>query len=259
MKLTPLKLALALLTALPVAKYLKETDYNETKRTAAIDYYGFVGLLLGITLFLVSQLLRPILPGYLASVILLISWVAITGALHLDGLADCSDAAAAGHRDSSNYLTIMKSSEVGAMALVAVCLQLLFKAALITALLQSSASNLDLFLALATATTLSRILAGFYQQTTPYARDIGLGLAVTQAVFINNGLIAAALCMALAIAISLASTMSVVAGSVLLLLCWRHFWLKRIAGYTGDCVGAFIELNESLVLILFIVTAGISQ
>jgi len=247
-----LLLAATLLTSIPLANSLKSADYDEENRNRAIDYYGVTGLVIAVFLLIVAQVAQQLLPSVVSAVILLVSWVAITGALHLDGLADCTDAAAAGHANTSRYLEVMKTPDIGTMAVVVVVLQLLVKAVLLASLLAFISSPATLFLAFISATSLSRIFAGVYQQTTQYARENGLGLETITPHYIVNSLLGVLIFLGLSLTTSLLCSLLVVLSSVSLLVCWRRFWLRRIGGYTGDCVGAYIELNEALILLILV-------
>lgn len=254
--LTPLLLALGLLTRLPVAYAIDGQAYSERNRRRASHWFGTVGMLLTAVLSGAGAGLQ-ILPPSVASVLLVCCWVAATGGLHLDGLADCTDAAAAGHQHRERTLAVMKAPDVGAMAVIALVLQLLLKAALLHSLL-TTLTGPELTLCLGFALVASRLSAAMYMQITPYAREQGLGLAMDRKnVWIDAlQLIAVMLLLVCAGQIALALLGALLV--LLSLLLWRHFWQVRIAGYTGDCVGALIEIQETLLLLAALACLGIS-
>src|SRR5581483_11902098 len=90
-----LRLATQFLTRVPVPA-VDDFSTDELSRSAA--WFPFVGSVLGAlvaaVVFVCSH--RSVSLG---AVLGLIAWVWLTGALHLDGLADLSDALAAAHRD----------------------------------------------------------------------------------------------------------------------------------------------------------------
>src|SRR5512135_1650336 len=86
--------ALGLLTALPV--HTPRDAGLEAAPGRAMWAYPLAGALIGLGLLLLAACLdltglaRGALP--LAAALLLAAWCALTGALHLDGWADCCDA-----------------------------------------------------------------------------------------------------------------------------------------------------------------------
>ena len=124
-------IALGLLTRIPVPKmfHIKEQD-SEKLYGWSVLFYPLVGLLIGVLLVLVSWSLSVLsLPsnGLIEAGIILLIWVLITGALHLDGLADSADAWLGGYGDQQRTLEIMKDPYSGPAGVVALVLVLLFK------------------------------------------------------------------------------------------------------------------------------------
>lgn len=86
---------------------------------AALPYFPLCGLVIGIVLVVVDALASLIWPTPVVAMIDVIAIAVISGALHLDGLADTADGLY-GQREPEQALTIMKDSRIGAMGLVAV-------------------------------------------------------------------------------------------------------------------------------------------
>lgn len=124
--------AFQFLTRLPVNVRLSYTDDLFRRSTV---YYPLVGLVVGGLLALAAWPLAMVLPSMPASVLLTGMWVALTGALHVDGLMDTADGLLS-HRPREKMLEIMKDSRVGAMGVIAGALLLLFKASLLASLLE---------------------------------------------------------------------------------------------------------------------------
>src|SRR4030067_2574797 len=100
----PLLLAIQFLTQIPVR--LKQ-PYGEREVGASLLYYPLVGLLLGALLVGLNSLLHGV-PVLLHAALLLAAWVGVTGALHLDGLADSADAWLGGIGSRGGRLAVMK-------------------------------------------------------------------------------------------------------------------------------------------------------
>ena len=70
--------------------------------------------------------LRLVFPGSVAAALVLVAWVALTGALHLDGFLDACDGLLGGGTPEER-LRIMRDERVGAFALAGGILLLLVK------------------------------------------------------------------------------------------------------------------------------------
>lgn len=249
-----LLIALALLTQMPVAGFIRSDSFTPHTRRQSVLWFPSIGILLS-ALLLGGHWLVQALPAHLQAMLLLMLWVAASGAMHLDGLADCTDAAAAAHSSREKMLSIFKQADVGAMAVVMLVLVLLLKAVLLYSVITATYATTSI----ACAVTSARILAVYYMLLTPYARVQGMATDLTQSNLllpfsVQTGLLFALFAVYIPI-IPLSISLLVL---VVLLILWRRFWLVRIKGYVGDCIGAFIELAEVLVLFVFTVYATVS-
>ncbi len=95
-------------------------DFDAVK---ALGSFAYVGVLIGGVLATINILLHG---NFVEPVLILICWVTLTGALHMDGLMDTADALFS-HRDRERKLEIMKDSRSGAMAVVVAILFILAK------------------------------------------------------------------------------------------------------------------------------------
>lgn len=212
---------------------------EELRRSTAL--YPLVGVGVGAVPALL--LLLP-LPPLVRAAAALSGWVLVTGALHLDGWADCCDAAFAPPLDDERAtrerrLAILKDPHLGTFGVVGIFLLLLGKW---TALAYSGAAA-PLFAAV--VARWSMVLA---LRVHPPARDTGMGSAFAGAVPLG----AATLVLAL------------VAGAMLMLLPSERWPLggasllagaaagagvaailaRRFGGVTGDVCGAAGEAAE---------------
>ena len=231
-----LRLALAFLTTLPVGR-LPESSDRELGRSLLA--YPLVGLLLGLILWVSAQLLDAAHPA-LQAALLLALWVGLTGALHLDGLADSADAWMGGLGDRERTLRILHDPTSGPIAIVALVLLLLLKWAALLALAGEGA-------ALLIAPVLARSAALALMLGTPYARESGLGARLLQHAPRRRlrQLLMAVVLAALVLA-PLALLLVAVLGWAL-----RRACMTRIGGFTGDIAGALIETAELTVLLAF--------
>ncbi|WP_017170898.1 adenosylcobinamide-GDP ribazoletransferase, partial [Xanthomonas phaseoli] len=137
----------------------------------SLCWYPLVGVLLGGVVCGLAWCLREVAP-LLGAALLLSAWVWLTGALHLDGLADTTDAWVGGMGERARTLAIMKDPTSGPMAVTAVVLVLLLKCAALASLLAQAPTTLWLAPLLAR----SALVAAFLSM--PYVRAGGLGSAL---------------------------------------------------------------------------------
>jgi len=250
-RLQPLWLALALLTTLPVAGLVR-APVTPAQQGRSVLCYPLVGLLLGGALALAAILLAGV-TAPLGAALLLALWVGLTGALHLDGLADCTDAWFAGHReghdDGQLSLQVMKDPAAGPMGVTALVLVLLLKFAALLALWPRAAGALLAALVLARCAGLGLML------TTRYRRSSGLASAIDPNLPVVTALgIGALVLVAGALAWPVASWLVAVLAAAVCTCGWRAIWQRRIGGYTGDVVGGLIECVETTVLLVAALT-----
>ncbi|MEN2505483.1 adenosylcobinamide-GDP ribazoletransferase [Stutzerimonas stutzeri] len=233
-------IALQFLTSLPV-RLDRMPEPQAVGRS--LLYYPLVGLLLGAMLWLVGAVFENASAPLLAA-LLLTGWVALTGGLHLDGLADSADAWLGGFGDRERTLTIMKDPRSGPLAVVVLVLLLLLKFVALWTLLAT-----DQRLALLLAPLLGRsALLGLFL-TTPYVRPGGLGQVLAEQMprdtsrIALGGVVLACLALGSSGWLALAATVGV---------GWlsRRAMCRRIGGTTGDTAGALLELVECAVLVV---------
>ncbi|MDL2269614.1 adenosylcobinamide-GDP ribazoletransferase, partial [Desulfosarcina sp. OttesenSCG-928-G17] len=128
-----------------------------------ITCFPLAGLGIGLILAGADSLFSFLWPAGVAAVLDVALLALITGALHLDGLADMADGLY-GRRDRETALSIMKDSRVGAMGLVTVVLLLMTK----TAAIAGAEQHRFLALVIIPAYARSAMMAGIF--FLPYAR-----------------------------------------------------------------------------------------
>lgn len=237
MKLQPLFLALQFLTIIPVPQ-LREASNNCIG--LSILFYPWVGLIIGGLLVICAVFLQTTAIALQAAVILTF-WVFITGALHLDGLADCADAWVGGMGDRNRSLAIMKDSAAGPIAIVVLVTLLLLKWSAISECLQKGGYELLLLTPVAGRLSILGLML-----TTRYIRHQGLGEKLCEQLPRQAAmLVLAGGCMIISIWLGIAPILA----GLLVFLCLRRIVIKRLGGVTGDVYGAGVELVEVAVLI----------
>lgn len=230
--------ALAFLTVLPIRlRALPALEVVARSR----HWYPLVGLLLGGLLgggtWLVARLGAPLPAAFLV----LLAWVGLTGALHLDGVCDVCDGLFGG-KTPEDRLRIMKDPHLGTFGLAGGVLLLLGKFAVIH---QALAQPIGPW-AIGSAVVVARCLTLVVAAGAAYPRAEGTGKALIEATRWWEAwpmLVVALLVAVWALGDVRAGSLAVgVALSAVIVLRW--LCSRRLGGITGDCLGAGIELAE---------------
>ncbi|MGE1177123.1 adenosylcobinamide-GDP ribazoletransferase [Pseudomonas sp. BW7P1] len=236
----PLWIALQFLSSLPIR--LPGMPAPEQLGRSLL-FYPLVGLLFGLILWALNFALVGA-PLLLHAALLLTVWVLLSGALHLDGLADSADAWLGGFGDRERTLTIMKDPRSGPIAVVTLVLVLLLKFAALLALIEKQQG-----MALIIVPLLGRAaLLGLFLTTT-YVRAGGLGQALADHLPRKAGwwvLLGSSLA-----CLPIAGFKAVVALplAIVVFIWLRNLMVRRLGGTTGDTAGALLELLEMAVLV----------
>jgi cobalamin 5'-phosphate synthase/cobalamin synthase len=229
--------SIAFLTRIPVPR---AGDFTTEDVGRAARWFPLVGLLLGAIYVLLLRLFALRLPPEVIAVLIVVAEALLTGALHMDALADMTDGFGGGHT-RADILRIMRDHAIGSYGATALILLVALKVTVIGALIQRQHAVPYLLLAPAlgrwSLLPLSRFL--------PYARE-------SQGVANHMGTVE--LVWATVIAAAAAS-----ATSWRGLVCWAavavltaafgRFCFHKIGGVTGDTLGANVQLSESVVLL----------
>lgn len=229
-------LAIQFLTRLPTPTL---ANFKAEELARAAIWFPLVGLLLGALIAAAVWLGTQVDP-WLGALLGLLAWVGLTGALHLDGLADLADALGAAHGDKDRLLTVLADPHLGVFGVTALVAQLLIKLVLLMLLAKAG-----LFWPL--------ILIPAWARLGPllWARLLSIkpGLGERFAWKIGFGGMGA-----WAVSLLLASLWApALLAAPLLILGWRAYLRARLGGMTGDALGAGVEWVESGLLLVLVV------
>jgi len=236
----PLLIAIQFLTILPVKL---NNELTEQAIGRSLSFYPLVGLLIGLVLTLLAWSLSA-QPVMVSASLLLLVWVVLTGALHLDGLADSADAWLGGIGDKARTLSIMKDPAAGPIAVATIVLVLLLKFVMLTILL--SQQN---WAALIWSVVLARTALPLLFLTTDYVRPHGLGSILKQQ---QSALTTRRLILAVSLIALFSIGLFALLFALLVFLLLRYMMERRLNGFTGDTAGAMVELLEAALLIFFV-------
>ncbi len=226
-------LATQFLTRLPTPPVV----FDEARLAGSVRSFPAVGVLLG-ALITGLALLGSMRDPWLGALLAVVGWVLLTGALHLDGLADLADALGASHRDPERLLAVMKDPHVGSFGVVAIALQLLVKLVLTMLICRNDAVPALILIAawarwapLWWTLALPPLAPGMAER---FRWQLGPRTVVLWAIPLVAASAALSPCLLLA---------------PLLAWGWRLYLGRRIGGVNGDCLGAGVECLESGLLL----------
>jgi cobalamin 5'-phosphate synthase/cobalamin synthase len=207
-------------------------------------YFPLVGAGVGGVAALTAWITSLVLPVTIAALAAIAAGALLTGALHLDGLADTADSYAA--RTRVRALAIMRDHAVGSYGVVALILDIGVRAAAIVALLPSPRG----LLCLVAAGALSRSAALALGSLLPRARLDGGLTAVLDGVGRSPLAIATAISAGIAVWSMSWRGLIAVFGVGIGAGLWGWHCRRRLGGMTGDTLGAAGEGSELLVLLI---------
>lgn len=239
-QLSTFAIALQFMTRLPG---LGDADWTRDRERASVGYYSASGAIIGLIAALVYWLAGQLFPPLLASLIAVAAAIMTTGALHEDGLADICDGIGGG-KTRDKALAIMKDSRIGAYGTLGL---IVFIGAKVIALASLPAAMVIAALVGAHAASRAAILGVL--ATAHYVRaEGGTASAVaakpsSQSWTVTGGTLALVVLACLLI-MPVSAIVCAVAGAAVLVLAMRQVFMRKLGGYTGDCLGAVQQAGE---------------
>lgn len=227
-------LAIQFLTRLPTPQ-LKTFDPKWLADSAR--WFAIVGLIIGGLLYAAAWAGMQIDP-WLGAILALLVWAGVSGGLHLDGLSDLADALGAAHSNPQRFHEVLKDPHMGSFGAITLVMQLLTKLVLLMLV-----CKYQLIFGLILVPAWARLFAVIWAATLP-VKSGGSGERFAWRthwpLFWLNVLLLGGLSAWLAQALLVAPLVCIV---------WWLYLKYRIGGQTGDCLGAGIEISESLLLL----------
>ncbi len=215
-----------------------------------VELWPLAGWLTGGVAAGVLWLASHCFPPFVAVTLALLARLLLTGALHEDGLADfCDGFGGGGSRE--RILAIMKDSHIGTYGVIGLVIYYL--------LMVSSLASLPTWLAclaILSADAWSKWCTSQMVNVLPYARNEQTAKNRTVYVRMRPGAWVVSLVLGLLPSAWILSraACAVVPIAVVMVVVGSLMWLahKRIAGYTGDCCGAFALIGELSYYLTFV-------
>ncbi|PTY35666.1 cobalamin 5'-phosphate synthase [Saccharospirillum sp. MSK14-1] len=224
--------------------------FNDDHLNQGSRYFSWIGLIIGVLLAVIFYGLQLVLPVALAVGLMLGASLLLTGAFHEDGLADVFDGLGGGFSKEA-ALTIMKDSRLGTYGAAALIVTLglrglaLFE--VLTAEPMAAFWLLPLlhcwsrFWAISTLWTLDYARADASSKSKPLATRFGLSATII-----------AALPLVLIAVLPWQGALWALLLAVFLRAVLVGWFRRRLDGYTGDCLGAAQQLQELLLLLVWV-------
>jgi adenosylcobinamide-GDP ribazoletransferase len=246
--------ALAFLSVVPIRfrTVLSESDLARSR-----FWYPVVGLMLGAILGAAAALAAYVTAPPVGAFLVLVLWVILTGALHLDGFCDLCDGLFGG-RSIDERLVILKDPHLGSFGLAGGVMLLLGKFVMLSEVLTQPERGPWL---VAGAAASARCLVLGMAAGARYPRTEGTGKILIEATRPRE----AALSLSLTLAIAFGATsgafrlafLALALVPALAVAALRTVCAWRLDGVTGDCLGAAIELAElTFLLSAVLLTSG---
>lgn len=237
-------IALQFFTRLPIPRWVGfEPDWLQH----ASRYFPAAGFVVGAFTAGVYAAALYFWPQSVAVLLSTAAGIYLTGALHEDGFADACDGFGGGYTPE-RVLEIMQDSRIGAYGAIGIGLLIAVKCAALISMPAWSVAA-----ALLGAHPLSRLASAALIWRLRYVKAAGKAKPLAQQMSTAEFCIAAATALLAALAIGLAGWLpwsGIVAGAIAAAgaAIWlARFFIRRIGGYTGDCLGAVQQLAEAAI------------
>lgn len=237
-------LIIQFMTKIPININLKCEKDNFKRGTAFLPLVGFI---IGGIQFLIFFVTSMFLPHNIVSILVVLTGILVTGALHIDGLGDTFDGFFA-LKGNDKIIEIMKDSTIGTYSCIAIIFDIIIKIASV-----NYAIDKKLPLIIIAIPVISRGVQVFLFYIGNTAKNTGTGN-----LYIGNvGKIQ--LCVAVSIMTILSMVLIGTKCTLILIvfdLCFtflfNKFCIHKIGGLTGDTLGANSEMLELISFVIFI-------
>ncbi|MGC8753408.1 MAG: adenosylcobinamide-GDP ribazoletransferase [Thermosulfidibacteraceae bacterium] len=233
-------LSIQFLTTIPIPITI-EVDRDEFYKIAS--YFPVVGFIVGVLTYGFCHILKSVLIFDITATLTILFYLLITGAMHVDGLADTVDGLMS-HRKKEEILRIMKDPRLGTFGAITVIFDILLRVMVV-----KSIQDLRLFVV---APIISRFCGVFAIYISNSVASKGLGSLFIGRVRLRELLIATILSFLLSItSVGLFTFLYLVIITTAIAIVSARYIERRIGGMTGDTIGAIIEISELIVYLYF--------
>ena len=208
---------------------------------AAAIFFPLVGAFLGAAAGALFLVVQKLFDPSIAALIAIAGLIGITGALHEDGLADAADAFRSG-RSREKIMAIMKDSRIGVYGSLALIISFALRWQSLMRLQVNAILGLTSSLAVSRS---SLVLLAFF---TPAIGE-GLGASFTSLLSARTIAVVLAQTLLFALLCGWRGVLMLTASGLVIVLA-RAYFLRRLGGVNGDCLGAVCQAVETINLMI---------
>ncbi len=233
--------AVRFLTVLPIF-WKSEQDGDNLKK--CLVWFSLVGLIIGLFICCLAYTVSWWLPDSLVSFVVVFLLSAVSGFLHVDGVADTADGFLSA-KPKENILEIMKDSRIGPMGVTALLFLFIGKLVALSTLAPDQVLLAAILLPVAGRSAIVMQIA-----LLSYARgNPGLGALFD----LSNQKKANVVSLLVFIVVSLwtfpAQSVLLIVVFAMVTVLFKVWCQRKIGGYTGDTLGASCEIMELMMAI----------
>lgn len=235
-------IAFSMYSKIPVPK----VEWNEKNMRYALCFFPWVGIVIGIFVYFLGNLLLWAGIGKLCfSVVMTLLPLLLTGGIHMDGFLDTIDAIHS-YGDQEKKQQILKDPNCGAFAVIFGAAYLLFNVAV------WSECTREMLPFIAVTYSISRTFSAFSMAAFPLARNTGLAATFQNGARRNTVQVVMS-CYFLLEIVSLAlwnpsMMVAMMAAFFIAFLHHYHLCKKQFGGISGDLAGYFLQVAELFAL-----------
>ena len=248
-------IAVAMYSKLPAPR----VEWDKKSLSWAMCFFPVVGVVIALLLGGWLELCNWLDFGpFLRAAVSLLLPIAVSGAIHLDGFCDTSDALGS-HQSREKKLEILKDSHTGAFAIICCCLYLIF---FFSVWCEVEPEGRTLWM-LSLGPVLSRSFSGLAAVSWPNARGSGLLATFTQPMEAQKAravlLVWVVVCAVAMIALDPVTGTAAVAGAGLSFLYYFVMSRRQFGGITGDLAGFFLQVCECAMVLAVVLAQRLEE
>jgi adenosylcobinamide-GDP ribazoletransferase len=235
-------LMLQFLTRIPIKATLDVTEEDFGKGLA---FAPFVGLVIGVLLYIVYLVVKNTFPVYLISTLIMVCYLILSGGIHMDGLGDTFDGVFSG-RSKEKIMEIMKDSRTGTFGVLALVSIILLDISLLSMLIPLCDGTIIIVFPI-----LGRMGCLIGAGAFDYARKDGLAKSFVNHCGKNEIMIGIIITLvSVVLTMTSFSILLYVAISLIISYLLNLYFSKKLSGVTGDTIGAVCEISQMIFLLV---------
>ena len=234
-------IALQFLTIIPLRKSIK---IEEKDLSNSLIFFPIIGLIIGIFLILINYLISSFLSPLVVNTLIIIIWIGMSGALHLDGFCDTIDGLYGG-QTKEERLKIMKDSSIGAKGAIALICLLILKLSLLMEI-----SPQYKYQALLFTPMIGRwgMVMGIF--LVPYAREEGMAKSFIKYKDTKQLFWASLITLTTGLFLFKFISLGIIGLDLGIIFISTLYLKRKIGGITGDTLGGLNEIIEVFTLLI---------